>query len=175
MSQLVQRQTTLSANIISFSRFLRTKGYTITTSEEQDALNAIQLVPPHTKKLYQGVLRSVFAKNKYQFQKFEEFYDDYNFEIKKAVDSKTKKLPSKNGDPSRAKLPSFESLKDWLFQKPVGDELTLSSFSDIEVLTRKDFAQMSEDEIRLVVNVLSKLSKKILRQRFFLKRRGRST
>lgn len=171
---LVQRQTEITANLVSLCRYLRTKGYTITATEESDALKGMVLLPITTEFKYVSLLKAVVCKNKFQFVKFEEDYLDYKYEIEKAVDSKIKKNPEHKQNPPTTKQPSIEELKNWLFQNPVSEELTISSYSDIESLIKKDFSTMTGEEVDFILQLMQKLSNKILRQRSRVKKISKS-
>lgn len=170
---LINRQTSFSGNIVQLCRFFRSKGYGITTTEEVDAMTALTVIRPDDEYLYWSTLRAVFSKNKFQFNNFHDYYKEYIYQLKKAVDSKTKNLPAQSQKPQQSKKPSLDALKDWLFNRPSNEQLDMSSFSDVEVLTKKDFVHMDEDEINLVVQLLAKLSDRILRKKSRLKKKSR--
>ena len=108
----------------------------------------------------------MLCKNKYQYQRFEDHFKEYQYEVQKAVDSKKKDLARSSQRPSHAKTPSFEELKNWLYNKHQDqDESTKAAFSDIEVLTKKEFAEMDQEEISLVTALLQKLADRVLRKK----------
>ncbi len=165
MAEFISRQTTLSGNIIQLSRYLRSKGYTISSSEESDAMQSFQTIVPTSEHAYWTVLRAVFSKNKYQFEHFENHYKEYQYQIEKAVDSKIKDLVSEQKQATKAKLPSIEALKSWLYNNQVHEEQQISSFSNIEVLAKKDFAEMDKEEVNLILQVLQQMVAKMLRKK----------
>ncbi len=165
MDSLITRQTSLSGNIILLSRYLRSKGYKISSSEESDAMRSLSVINLKSEYQYWNTLRAVFSKNKYQYENFEDHYKSYQHEMKKAVDSKVKTLSGDKKKPVKSKTPSIEALKSWLYNQPQTDEVQMSSFSNVEVLAKKDFAEMDQDEIRLILQVLQELSAKILRKK----------
>jgi len=165
MEGFITRQTSLSGNVILLSRYLRSQGYTISSSEESDAMQSFKNIVPTSEYTYWTVLRAVFSKNKYQYKHFEDHYKEYQYQIKKAVDSKTKNQVSDKKQPAKPKLPSIEALKSWLYNNQQKEEHEISSFSNVEVLARKDFAEMDEEEVKLILRVLQRLAQKILRRR----------
>ncbi len=165
MDSLITRQTSLSGNVILLGRYLRSKGYNISSSEESDAMRSLSVINLKSEYQYWNTLRAVFSKNKYQYENFEDHYKSYQHEMKKAVDSKVKTLSGDKKKPVKSKTPSIEALKSWLYNQPQTDEVQMSSFSNVEVLVKKDFAQMDQDEMRLILQVLRELAAKILRKK----------
>jgi len=165
MEDFITRQTTLTGNIILLSRYLRSKGYVISSSEEADAMQSFDSILPTSEQAYWTTLRAVFSKNKYQYEHFEEHFRTYQYEAQKATESKIKNLASDRKKPAQTQLPTLESLKSWLYNQPEKDESEMSSFSNVEVLTRKDFAEMDEEEIKLIMQVLQQMAARILRKK----------
>lgn len=162
-----QRYTQLSANIVLFCRHLREKGYVIGPSEEADALQALSYCPIGKEDYFRNTLCAVLAKNKFQFDQFDTLYQDFWEELKKAIDAKQKSVPekTKKNKPKPSKEPSIQALKDWLYGKETQEETELSSYSSGEVLTKKDFGNMQEEELRLVMSLLQQLARKLAHQK----------
>lgn len=165
MQEIFERQTALSSHIIMLCRYLRMKGFTMTSSEEADAVLSLSYVPPYSQERFVDVLKAVLCKNQYQHEVFADFYKEFLFEIEKAVNSKTKRLPDQDKKAKKSKKPSLEVLKNWLYNKPVKSETEISSFSNIEVLAKKDFSEMDQAEIDFILQTLETLSKRILRRK----------
>lgn len=170
MEDWIKRQTSLPANLISFSRYLRKKDFAISSAEETDALTAFELIFPTSKDVYVQILKACLCKNKYQFENFEEWYQEYQFEMEKAVDSKTKSLPKEKSKPQKSTAPSIQALKNWLFQEKESEEEALAAYSQLEVLTQKDFADMDEDEVKEIQKLFQQLIQKLLRRKTRLRR-----
>ncbi|MFT6809111.1 MAG: hypothetical protein ACJA01_002343 [Saprospiraceae bacterium] len=164
MQEIFERQTALSSHIIMLCRYLRTKGFTMTCSEETDVMMALSVLPPVTKERFVETLRAVLCKNQYQFEIFSELYKEFLFEIEKANNSKIKKLPDQDHKAKKTKKPSLEVLKSWLYNNGVKAETEIASFSNIEVLAKKDFSEMDQEEIDFILRTLESLRKKILRR-----------
>ncbi len=164
---LIKHQTTISGNIVLLCRFLRQKGFALSATEEADALQSLTFLPIDQEKYFKEALKAILAKSKYQRQKFNEYYDEFWDQLSRAVDSKTKEAPVKKEKKSDAqkKQAQFESLKSWLNLTPADEEKEVSSFSDLEVLTRKNFSDLSKEELRLMMQLLQKLARKLAHQK----------
>ena len=160
---LIPYQTELSGNLVLLCRFLRKRGFSLSASEEAEALTAISVLPIRKEKYFQQGLKAVLAKNQYQFEKFDGYYDEFWKELSKASDSKIKEKSEKKDRKSKAQQQEarFNSLKNWLNLSSSEEEKEVSTFSDLEVLTRKNFADLSEDEMKLMMRLLEKMAKKI--------------
>lgn len=171
-SNLIQHQTTLSGNIVLLCRFLRNKSFNITATEEADALKAISYLPINSENNYREALKAILSKNAFQRTHFDEYYSEFKEQLKKASDSKVKDIPEKRDEKSESqkKAAQFESLKDWLNLNPSKDEKTVSSFSDLEVLTRKNFSDLSDEELRLMMRLLQKMAKRLAHQKSRLRK-----
>ena len=170
-SEMINRQTSLSGNTVMLCRYLRSKGYNLTTTEQEDVMKALSIITPTSRDLYEDVLKAILCKNKYQVTQFSTFYQDYVNEVKRAVDSKIKNKKTK--EKTTSSEATFRSLKNWLYGENSDDEEVIASYSNIEVLTRKEFADMDEEEISLIMRVLEKLVKKIAHHKSRLKKKSR--
>lgn len=170
--QLTTHQTELSANVVLLCRFLRKKGFQIGPQEEADALIALTFLPIQKESYFRNALKSVLTKNQYQQQKFDEFYKEFWHQLSKARDSKVKDKKEKKDKQSEAqkKDAQFESLKNWLNLSTSDEEKQISSYSDIEILARKNFSDLSQEEMQLMMRFLKKVAKKIAHQKSRLKR-----
>jgi len=170
----ITHQTSLSAHVVLLCRFLRKKSFQITSTEEADGLRAISLLPINAEVYFREALRSVLCKSQLQYHKFNEYYDEFKAQLKKAADSKVKELPEKKPKPEKkSKEAQFEALKDWLNMSATTDEKAVASFSALEVLTKKDFLDLSEDEMRLMMRVLTKLARKLAHQKSRLRKKSK--
>jgi uncharacterized protein with von Willebrand factor type A (vWA) domain len=171
-SNLIRHQTTISGNIVLLCRFLRKKSFNITAIEAADALKAISYLPINSEAYFREALKAVLSKNAFQRTHFDEYYSEFKDQLKKASDSKVRVKPEEKDKKSEAqkKTAQFESLKDWLNLTPSEDEKTVSSFSDLEVLTRKNFSDLSEEEMRLVMRLLQKMARKLAHQKSRLRK-----
>ena len=169
-NQILKRQTNLPANILLFCRFLRGKGYKIGPIEISDSLKALHLLPIHSENAFQSALKCILAKSKRQQVLFNDYYFEFWDELKKAVDSKTKMNLTKQKTPIKHKKPAFETLNDWLNGKKSDEDKDLDTYSDIETLAKKEFANLSEEEMRLMMSLLQKIAKKIAHRKSRLRK-----
>lgn len=173
MSQsLITSQTEISGNVVLFCRFLRAKGFSLTTTEEADALQALTFVGIKQALDVKRALKAVLTKNYYQQTLFDDYYLEFWEQLSKATNSKIKKIKTekdKRSD-SQMKLAQFESLKNWLNLNPSKDIKEVASHSDAEVLSKKNFTDLSEAEMRLMMRFLQRLARKIAHQKSRLKK-----
>lgn len=171
MQSTPTHQTELSANIVLLCRFLRRKGFNITATEEADALRSITVLPIHSEYYFREALKAVLAKSEFQRTHFDEYYLEFKEQLEKASDSKVKDIPEERKQPGKkSKAAQFEALKDWLNLSPSEEEKEIAAFSPIEVLTKKDFLDLSEEEMRLMMRVLRKLARKMAHQKSRLRK-----
>ncbi len=169
---LITYQTELSGNIVLFCRFLRKKGFNLGATEESDALLAISELPIGVESTFKQALKTVLTKNKHQYTSFNDHYAEFWNQLSNAVDSKIREERSKENNRSeiQKKEAQFESLKNWLNLSPSEDEKTISSYSDLEVLTKKNFSDLSEEEMYLMMGLLKRLAKKAAHQKSRLRK-----
>lgn len=174
MNTTLSHQTEISANVVLLCRFLRKKSFNLSAIEEADALKAISFLPIHSENYFKEALRSVLTKSQFEQEKFDEYYHEFKQQLKKASDSKVKALPEEAKRPEKkTKEAQFEALKDWLNLTPSEAEKEVASFSTIEVLTKKDFLDLSEDEMRLMMRVLEKIARKLAHQKSRLRKKSK--
>lgn len=169
-TSLIKRQTELSANIVQFCRFLRNEDYRIGPEEEADALQSLAFIPLGDQETFRLALKSLLARSRMQQEQFDAHFDRYWKELEKAVDSKQQEKledTNKRGPNKKSKQASFQALKSWLYGqgKPQEEESAIASYSADEVLTKKDFSAMTDDEMRLVMRMLQQIARSIVRKK----------
>ncbi len=174
-AELIGHRTQLSSNIVLLCRFLRTKGFPVSASEEADALHAITYLPIHKEIYFKRALKAVLTKTKYQQTVFDELYIEFWRQLSKATDSKLKDIEEQRPKQtnSQKKQAQFESLKEWLNLSPSEEEKEVSSYSTIDVLTKKDFVDLSEEEMQLMMRMLQKMARRMAHQKSRLKVRSK--
>jgi len=175
VGEFIKRQTEISGNIVMLCRYLRHKGFKISPTDETNALTALALLPIQRQDYFREALRTTLAKNQYQYSRFFEFYDEFWYQLSKAVDSKVKSevnIKDKASD-NQQKAAQFQAIKDWLNLNPTEDEEAIASYSEFEALTRKNFADLTKEEMELMMRLLQKLAKKIAHQKSRLKAKSR--
>jgi len=177
--ELIQRRTELSANVVSFCRYLRQEGIVIGPQEEADSLLALSQVSLANSERFRLVLRSVLARSLNQQRQFDDLYPNYWKQLDKAVDSKLKP-----GDPEiqpkrdtvQKTPPSIQSIKSWLHGKQSQEETEMATYSALDVLTKKDFTNFSDaelPEIRRIAQLIGRSLANRHSRRFRLGKRKR--
>ena len=167
---LIQRHTSLSANIVAFCRYLRTEGFNISALEESDALRTLEILQPyHTAEMLRLALKTCLVRTLGQSERFDELHDYYWKQVQKATDSKIKDQENKNqkdkGKPKNGKDAQFQSLKSWLFgDKQAKEEVELYTFSAGETLGKKDFSTLTEEELREMFELIQMIARRLARQ-----------
>ncbi|MEZ5042253.1 MAG: VWA domain-containing protein [Saprospiraceae bacterium] len=167
---IIKRQTELSANIVQFCRFLRNEDYRIGPEEEADALQSLAFIPLGDQETFRLALKSLLARSRMQQEQFDAHFDRYWKELEKAVDSKKQEKledAKKRGPNKKSKQASFQALKSWLYGqgKAQEEDSAIASYSAEEVLTKKDFSAMTDDEMRLVFRKLQQIARSIVRKK----------
>ncbi len=172
---LVKRPTELSSNIVLLCRFLRTKGFPVTATEEADALRAMTYLPIQKEIYFKRALKAVLTKNRHQQSVFDDLYVEFRQQLSRATDAKLKDVEERRPQQSdsQKRQAQFESLKDWLNLHPSEEEKEVSSFSGIEVLTKKDFVDLSEEEMHLMMRLLQKMARRMAHQKSRLRIRSK--
>jgi len=168
----ISYHTALSGNLVYFCRFLRQKGIQIGIAEESEVLRALTHIPIAKASNFKEALKIVLIKNQYHWLRFDDYYEEFWEQLSKAVDAKTKELPQQKDTKKKepTKEAQFESLKNWLNLSPVNDQKEVAAYSGIEVLSKKDFSDLSEDEMKLILRVLQHLTQKLVRNKSRLRK-----
>ena len=169
---LIPTQTALSGNIVLLCRFLRNKGFSLGIAEEADALQVLTYLPIEKEIYFKQALKAVLVKTNDQQNKFDEYYAEFWDQLKKSADSKTKEVKEEKNKKSETqqKEAQFESLKSWLNLNPSEEEMEVASYSEIEVLTKKNFLDLSTEEMQLMMRLLQLLARKIAHRKSRLKK-----
>ena len=163
---MVQRQTTLSANVVAFCRFLRNEGFTIGPSEEQDALLALHILEAfHSPEDLELCLQTALCRSPLQLEKFPELYRRYWKELERAVDSKIKEEPEEQTKNSRQQAPSIHALKSWLYGNRQEDETATAGYSPGETLGGQGIPALEDQDLKEVFKLVKKLAEKIANRR----------
>lgn len=167
---LIKRQTSLTANIVAFCRYLRTEGFNISALEASDALKTLEILEPYNApETMRLALKTCLVRTLGQAERFDELYDYYWKQVQKATDSKVKdqkkdkqeqKPKTQNGQDVQ-----FQSLKSWLFgDKQAEEEVELYTYSAAETLSKKDFSTLTEDELRDMFEFIQMIARRLARQ-----------
>ncbi len=165
---MIKRQTTLSANLLAFCRFLREKGFRIGPSEEADALTGLQLVNPFNQPTqFQLCLQSILCRSPQQLKIFPEVYRQFWKELDRAVDSNTKdqKEKSNQPQPSVNNAPTINELKSWLYGNHQKDTQETATYSAMGLSEAGTSLRFDEQELRSIFKLVQKLVYKIANRR----------
>ncbi len=175
MDSLISYQTSLSSNVILLCRFLRQKGFSIGFSEQAEALRVLTFLPIDSERHFKDALSAVLCKNRYQQEHFDELYREFLDQIERAANSKVKHLQKDKKEKSRAKKKQaqFEALKQWLNLSPAKEEREVAAYSDLNVLGKKHFSELSEEELRLMFRLIERMAKHLAHQKSRLKKRSK--
>jgi uncharacterized protein with von Willebrand factor type A (vWA) domain len=173
---MIQRQTSLTANIVAFCRYLRENGFNIGPLEEQDALTAMEIIAPYSDPAdMQLCLQTALCRSPQQLKIFPELYKKYWRQLDRAVDSKTKEVEEQKEKPTTAptqKPPSLQSIKNWLYGNRENETTETATYSTIDVFGQTTYPAFDEKELREVFFLVKKLVRKIANRR---SRRYKST
>ncbi|MFK7981589.1 MAG: VWA domain-containing protein [Saprospiraceae bacterium] len=164
---MINRQTTLSTNLIAFCRHLRQNDFTIGLSEEQDALLAIELVNPFASaESFELCLQAALCRTPYQLKRFPTLYQNYWRELDQAVDSKTTEKEEKaEATQQSQKQPSLQALKSWLYGNKNKETLETATYSDGGFGNATEQVAFSSQEMKEVFQLVQKLVQKIANRR----------
>lgn len=157
---MIFRQTSLSANVVQFCRFLRTKNFSLGVDEETTALIALQFIDYRDKNVFRNALKAVCCRSKQQLAEFDILFNQYWKELAEAVDSKLKSQQQQNAKPV-AKDASFKSLKAWLGGNKSDEIEEVASYSVNESLSQKNFADVTDEEVEELMRNIKALSKRL--------------
>ena len=164
---LLQRQTSLSANIVQFCRYLRTEGYKIAAPEEADALRTIEILEPYQEQAQLCLaLKTILSRSKEQAERFDELFDYYFKQLEKAIDSKVAEQEKpKDFKPKNNAEQQFIALRNWLNSNNAQDEEIMQhTYSADTVLGKKDFAHLTEEELQAVYELILMLARRLAQQ-----------
>jgi uncharacterized protein len=157
---MILRQTSLSANVVQFCRFLRQKNFTIGIDEEAVTLRALQFIEYTDPSAFRLALRTTLCRSKTQVWEFDTLFNDYWKQVEKAVDSKAKEASS-GKKPTVSQPAQFKSLKTWLHgNRNDGTEET-ATYSIRENLSQKNFSAIPGEEVDELMQTIRSLSKRL--------------
>ncbi len=177
LNTIIKRQTSLSANLVAFCRFLRDRGFTIGPGEEVDVLEAVEVMAPFNEpEAFRNCLQAVLVRREDQREPFIELYNQYWQELEKAVDSKKaegEEASAESGKDAGQKT-SFDVLKSWL-QGNTSEEVTeTATFSAHESINSRDFSGFNEDQLKEVMRLIQRIARNLAYQQSRRRERVRS-
>ena len=172
--EILKRKMALSEVIVAFCRFLRDQGFIITPIDQAEALQALLIVNPfYAKHEMMHCLKASIVKRKRDLDRFDDLFYQFIHEQEKAQNSKLQH--KQKAKPKTKQQPSLESIKSWLLGNHQTDEVDMARFSPNEILLKKEFVNISEEELAEMEALIEMIAKTIARQwkrRYFSERKG---
>jgi uncharacterized protein with von Willebrand factor type A (vWA) domain len=165
---MISRQTSLSANVVQFCRFLRRQGFALSAEEEAGTLGALQFIDYANQHTFKLALKTVICRSRKEIGKFDDLFDEYWKQLGKAIDSKVKTEAKPVVKPG-SKEASFKALKSWLNGNRNEEIEQTASYSFSESLSKKDFSTVPADELAEMMQTIKALSRRLaghLRRRY---------
>jgi len=155
------RRTTLPGHVVQFCRFLRARNFACGPREEHDVLSALAADLPGNDDDFASLLRAALAKNKGEYLRFPDLFQEYWGQLARAENDKVKEQETEGQQPRRSapKPPTTRELKDWLFRgRQTSDEAEIAAYTAVASFTRKDFSSFSTLELQEVTQLLRRLA-----------------
>lgn len=165
---MIKRQTTLSANLLSFCRYLRERGFNIGPTEEADALQSLTMVASFDDPdSFQLCLQSTLCRSPQQLKLFPDLFHQFWRELDRAVDSSIKNQQEQTDKPRPAanNAPSLHQLKNWLHGNHQKDTQETASYSAYGGAESNTLLQFNERELRDIFKLVQQLIYKIANRR----------
>ena len=156
---MIIRQTSLSANIIQFCRFLRKKGYSAGVDEETLALRALESIDYMHPPVFRQALKATLCRNKIQSEEFDELFDQYWKLMGKAVDARTNDNAPKKRPVSQQS--GLKSLRTWLHGNRSNQTEETATYSIQENISRKDFSTIPEEDVEELMRIIRAVAKRM--------------
>jgi uncharacterized protein with von Willebrand factor type A (vWA) domain len=158
-------------NILLFSKTLRGKKVGVTIDNVLDALRGISFIDIRNKKDFYYLLKSNFISRKEEsdlfddlFNQFWSFEDENDSSIKKVVGEKME-VPKEKEEITFFEYKKVQPLiKDWADESNedgLKEQKEVPTYSPEEVLRRKDFDHLQEQELEKVRQLVTALSRKL--------------
>ncbi len=156
---MIIRQTTLSANVIQFCRFLRQKGFNAGVDEQALTLRALECIDYMAPTVFQRALKAILCRNKVQAEEFDDIFNQYWKQLGKVVDAKTKEDSPKRKPVSQ--YSSLKSLRTWLHGNRNDQTEETATYSIQENISRKDFSTVPEENVEELMRIVRTVAKRI--------------
>ena len=157
----------LAENVLHFVRVLRAAGLPVGPAKVLDALSAVQAVGVANRTDFRAALAAVLVARREHLPLFEQAFDLFWRNpklLEKMIAALLPRVHARTGDAKPPELPSRLAQAMLPLEKPPGEpdekEIELDAaytFSNREVLQKKDFATMTTDELHEVKAMLARL------------------
>jgi uncharacterized protein len=157
----------LAENVLHFVRVLRAAGLPVGPAKVLDALSAVQAVGVANRSDFRAALAAVLVARREHLPLFEQAFDLFWRNpklLEKMIAALLPRVHARTGDAKPPELPARLAQAMLPLERPPGEpderEIELDAaftFSNREVLQKKDFATMTADELHDVKVVLARL------------------
>jgi uncharacterized protein with von Willebrand factor type A (vWA) domain len=164
---LIKRQTNLTANIISFCQYLRTKDFYIGLQTEKECLTSLSFDPGLIKssERFKRTLEVCFCKSKRDLDVFSGLFDRYWKELEKAVESKTSQEESPTEQMKNKQAPAINQLRSWLLNENHTEEIGTASYSSHSSIDNQLGLSIDENELKEMLGYVNSLLNQISKKR----------
>ena len=154
---MIDHHQELSANVVGFCRLLRSEGLPIGLSEETDTLSALGSIRIEDPEEFRLTLRTILARSRKEQERFDRLFESYwrgKLQSDSAHLGLRKKFSFRN--PKQSLLNPI--LKNWN-EGVEKQEDGLSGYSPLELLKRKDFSNIKDEDFKETIETVNKLKK----------------
>lgn len=163
LAALGPRRASLAGNVVLFGSMLRKRGLDVTTGKIIDACASLGHIDLSRKGDVYLALRANFVSEREQLEVFDEMFRQYwepfrlgeeSFGLEGLSDECGEEPPAAPdlGDPS---------LEEWGSPGEEGEEAETPGYSPEEVLAVKDFSTFTEEEVRAVRRIITRIAPKL--------------
>ena len=156
---MITRLTSLSQNIVQFSRFLRLHGFTVGIEEETMILQSLQHFDYTSHESFFLLLKMIICRSKTNLNDFDELFRQYWKQLDKLVDTKRKETTKKKKPPTPKA--QFAALNAWLKGHHNKETEETASYSVKESLSQKDFSAVPDTEVAELMKCIRSLSRRL--------------
>ena len=156
---MITRLTSLSQNIVQFTRYLRTHGFTVGIEEETLILQSLQQFDYTSQESFFLLLKMIICRSKANLDDFDNLFRQYWKQLDKLVDTKHKEGSKKKKPPTPEA--QFASLNAWLKGNPKKETEETASYSMQESLSQKDFSAIPDTEVAELMKAIRSLSRRL--------------
>jgi uncharacterized protein with von Willebrand factor type A (vWA) domain len=155
----MQRLTSLSQNIVQFTRYLRQHGFTVGIEEETMILQLLQQFGYTSHESFFLLLKMVICRSKANLDDFDEHFRQYWKRLDKQLDAKKKDSAQKKKQPTPQA--QFASLSAWLTGNQKKETEETAAYSVKESLSQKDFSAVPDNEVAEMMKCIRSLSRRL--------------
>ncbi|MBO9203730.1 MULTISPECIES: vWA domain-containing protein [Niastella] len=153
------RLTSLSQNIIMFSRYLRQHGFTVGIEEETLILRSLEQFDYISQESFFLLLKMIICRSKANLDDFDNLFRQYWKQLDRLLDTKHKEAAKKKKPPTPEA--QFAQLSAWLKGNPKKETEETASYSIRESLTQKDFSAIPDHEVAELMKAIRSLSRRL--------------